>query len=146
MSTNLPWVIYTYSILRPCGDCPDRLWVECSLISGDKVLHWFQKESCTGYYWEWLLHSWFNLNRKENKGMSLSFADNNVLRVTILHNPEPNSEPGGFFFRGGGGGRGLLPVLKEKVLLSYTCYWPKWYLFYRDINNKTEKRKATYPV
>ena len=42
--------------------------------------------------------------------------------------------------------RGLLPILKEKVFLSFTCYWPKWCLLYIDINNKTEKRKAAYPV
>ena len=34
-------------------------------------------------------------------------------------------------WKGGGGGReeGLLLILKEKALLSYTYSWPKWYLF-----------------
>ena len=45
--------------------------------------------------------------------MSLAFADNNVLRVTILHNPEPNSEPGGFFFWGGGR-KGALTRIERK--------------------------------
>ena len=50
-------------------------------------------------------------------------------RYNTIRNRTPNQGDWGW----GGGGRGwktgLLLILKENVLLSYTCYWPKWYLF-----------------
>ena len=77
--------------------------------------------------------TWLVVQLKTGKRTkTLASANSIVWRLTILHNPEPNSEPrwlGRVGGRRGGGRRGLLLILKEKALLSYTCYWPKWYLF-----------------
>ena len=83
-----------------------------------------------GYYWEWLLDEWSNLNWKENKDIGIRWQYSlKVDDITQSGTELRTKGIGG----GGGGGRGwktgLLLILKENVLLSYTCYWPKWYLF-----------------
>ena len=59
--------LLTDSLLRPYGDCPDRLWGDCSLIPVDKFLHWFQKESWKGILLGMITWLMVQLNWKKNE-------------------------------------------------------------------------------
>ena len=51
-------------------------------------------------------------------------------RYCTIRNRTPNQgDWEGWEGGGGKGGGGSYSSLKEKALLSYTCYWTKWYLF-----------------
>ena len=111
--------LLTDSLLRSYGDCPDRLWGDCSLIPVDKFLHWFQKESWKGILLGMI--TWLMVQLKLEKErrhwhpLTILFEEQ---RYCTIRNRTPNQGDWG----GGKGGGGSYSSWKKR----HSCRIPTW--------------------